>query len=948
MLNSVFNESKFLYVENLDLITSNLKNVDTNMFVLTSYNYDFDKDHRKYEGTSYELYFIDNKKDIHQLTYYVLPGNGLTIDSDYRMNINIDDNTIKENSSYLYIESNNLSTINYYSKGIAKGDNLFYHNDILNKDIIKSGSISSEDGIIYLNNGISMDLFEIEDYLNKIDQLAIDIRTLYDIIINEKTTFKIGDYLYISNEGYITNEKNGEPYMVCVISSGILPDGYARFIPIKRMNNYVSFSVNNKQIPVKKSFSSIPIYDNDYLNISSNSSLIGSKYGFIATDRDDWLNNLTGIENPIKHYYVKIPQKPEAILITEYDWFLNYDYINNGELYKLNSLSFVSSTINPDVLLGINQLFITIDITFKNGKTKEYLLNTVYNTTSKRFEQRIVAFPKDSEKYISNYSIITTNNTQTSQEQTQTTSGEKNGINSIDANDGSPTYRDVGGIATTTTTTTGTKTNGTIGGTSNFSTTQTNNSSTAAQNTSNMSTSTNSSSNTTVTNSSVSPSNNYNSGGIVFGAPVISNPDVDIEGGSNSGSNTGGTGGSGTNNNNNNNNNNPNGDNDLNGEDNDGNNHNLNPDNMFNPDEDIFNQTDDNTENSDGNSGNNNFDPNNPNNNDLNTGGISGGNNGGNNGENNNGSALDGGKFNPNIHDISEFSKIDGTDLDVYTQEYGNATKAIIEIDVPSNLFDIDVTYLKLEFFSENPLNNNSISPVCTEYILYSNKSFSKIFTNSDKYFNLNVKYLRIYCFSSYDYDDQYLLGVFTPSSNITVLGNDRTIYMQYIITINASKHYFNIKFNYPISTRYIIGGTNNIRFKKTGVINGITDSLNRIPVEYVFDKSRISYSSSGVTLNSGAIQIYRKDNMNFDFTRCICSVKIYINYGSSTVIYSNDNLEFNINNTKKILNSKPIDTVHAWINIQYIQINSFKYIDDETSTSIDDYSFNNTGNIIN
>lgn len=404
MIDSSFkSDIDVIYLSNLsiDELKKNSENIQENKIILTSYNYNFKHDYEHYEGTSYELYYLDSNKNIFRLTYNIIPGNGLYIDKDnLRISIDIDNNTIQSKTindySYLYLNSQNLRTINSSIDGIAKGDNKYYNNDILINTLNDSGTTTSFEGVLGLNNGLSQDLNFIKYYYDQIKKTSLEINRIYGLIVNKYTVFKVGDYLYKDNNGQITNINNGKPYLVCVISSGVLDDGYARFIPIKRNQNTKYFSLNKESIPVKETFSQIPIYDSDYININTQTTnIIGSSYGFIATDRDDWVNNYPLKNNINKHYFYKkevLTIEEKFLLKKTIGWYINYDYVNNNELYVLEENAISTDQFNSEYVSN-NVQNMYISLTFNDGAIRKYQVPMKYDQTQRRLVQSSYVYP---------------------------------------------------------------------------------------------------------------------------------------------------------------------------------------------------------------------------------------------------------------------------------------------------------------------------------------------------------------------------------------------------------------------------------------------------------------------------------------------------------------------------------------------------------------------------
>lgn len=308
--------TNILYTEHIEHLKNNKDYIAPNILVVSSYTQNSYFNYQYLNNTSYELYFIDNDKNINQLTYNINEVNGLSIKNN-KLDLNIDNNTLVTNDLYkhIYVNIDNISTPTSINKGVFKiSSNLYYNDNYLdnistnanNNGVLKVAL----DNSINISNGLKQQLNNISYYINTCESLITTIDNLSNKIFNDMyniINIKPGDILYIDNNNNLslTKTDDNEPYLVCIIASNILPDRYPRFIPIKRSTiSYMIYSTQTSYI--KSSFSEIPIYNtNNLANIKNGfTNIIGSSYGYIATDRKDWKNNLANPFNTSKHYYV--------------------------------------------------------------------------------------------------------------------------------------------------------------------------------------------------------------------------------------------------------------------------------------------------------------------------------------------------------------------------------------------------------------------------------------------------------------------------------------------------------------------------------------------------------------------------------------------------------------------------------------------------------------------
>lgn len=379
--NNILNsEEKIIYVDNLDVIENIPKILlQPNELLLTSYNYDMVKNYKAHKGTSYELFYVDNNSNIHQLTYFVNEGNGLYYTKDKNLKINIDNKTIKSNSNNeLYIDNNEFTcAYNDIRKGVLTGENTLFYDHKLNN----GGFIVASDGIIKISNGLLMSLYEIKNYYDKFDQLALKINKMAIKLDFTVDLFNVGDILYINSEGKYTKNADGNmPFMICVIASNTLSDNCARFIPINFNTSSDIFARNNNNLYYKKLFNSVPVYSDNLNMLTSSSSIATNTYGYIATDNSKWEDNFKNLFNYKEHYYANFYTIKSDII-----WYVDPDTFHKEDMYSLDKKAIVTEIINIDKF-NEKEVCPIIEIEFSDGFKGYYLLNFEYSSKNARFE----------------------------------------------------------------------------------------------------------------------------------------------------------------------------------------------------------------------------------------------------------------------------------------------------------------------------------------------------------------------------------------------------------------------------------------------------------------------------------------------------------------------------------------------------------------------------------
>jgi len=382
--NILKSDERIIYTDNLQAIKDITRSLlEPNQLIITSYNYDFYKNYNYHSGISYELYYADNDSHLHQLTYFVNEGNGMYIDDDYNLTINIDNKTIKTNENHeLYIDSDELTcAYNETIKGVLCGDSRPFYDHHLNE----SGFIVSDNGILKLSNGLLMSLYEIQNYYNQFDKLALEINKIAVKLNFEVDVFEVGDILYIDKNSKYTKVAEGNmPYMICVIASNTLSDGAARFLPLNFNTSQSIFARNNNNLYYKKLFSHVPVYGDDLNMLSRDSNIELGDYGYIASDNEQWSDNFKNPFNFKEHYYANLKTMKTDII-----WYMDPDTFHKSDKYSLDAKSIVTEVINfnqLDINDTNNDLCPIVEIEFSDGFKAYYMLIFTYSKENQRYE----------------------------------------------------------------------------------------------------------------------------------------------------------------------------------------------------------------------------------------------------------------------------------------------------------------------------------------------------------------------------------------------------------------------------------------------------------------------------------------------------------------------------------------------------------------------------------
>ena len=427
MQDSILNSINILYTPNIENLKIYNKYIDPNNLIISSYynpgtyiGYDY------YQGLSYELYFVDGDRNINQLTYNLVEGNGLVI-KDNKFGINLDNYTLmlvkdEEDNTYINVNSENFKTASKLNKGILNIENDVYYNDNYIDTNNNKGAfnINQTNNIIILSNGLVGDLNKLKYYYKRakiiLDSLyKIYIKCIEGLPIN--INVKVGDILYIDAitqeytlEEYHNGNKN-TPIMVCVIASNVLSDGEPRFIPLKRNTNKMMFDSSNN-IYLKRATNKVPIYNTNKLSrININTQTVESNQGYIAVKRNDWKNNLTNPLNSSENYY-----NVNRILNLEngdsqtLKWYIDFKKINYNDNYTISPEGVFTELVNNKIqnLIADSKIYFIITINFSNEVTKYYLCN--FKLKNNRLVNLDTLYGYNTKKTITNNFQLSINN----------------------------------------------------------------------------------------------------------------------------------------------------------------------------------------------------------------------------------------------------------------------------------------------------------------------------------------------------------------------------------------------------------------------------------------------------------------------------------------------------------------------------------------------------------
>lgn len=406
------NSINILYTPNINDVKRYSHIANPNNMIVSSYmnngsyiGFDY------YKGLSYELYYVDNKQGIHQLSYNFVQGNGVGI-KDNKFNINIDNDTFVstyyKGKNYITVNTNCLKGASPSNKGILYIDPNLYNNDLYRETIVDDDSVClNSDNQITLSGGFVHDMSKIEAYYKKCNNMLNKIKELSKSANTLPNHSNVGDILYYDNrlKKYTLNSQstnNGEVYqnvpeMICVIASNVLSDNNPRFIPIKRDNILYKFDSSN-YLYTENNMNQVPIYEtNDVSEINQSTNIIGANYGFIALNRYDWKNNIKNPFHKKEYYYTNTNKittyKNNNVDITKYEdeltnnltWCIDVSKIDYNNNYKINTGAVYSNVIeNPTERLQQLTIYFIIEVKF-DGFSKYYVCDLKYDRLIDRF-----------------------------------------------------------------------------------------------------------------------------------------------------------------------------------------------------------------------------------------------------------------------------------------------------------------------------------------------------------------------------------------------------------------------------------------------------------------------------------------------------------------------------------------------------------------------------------
>lgn len=459
MSNGIMNSVDILYTPNIEDVKNYKNYASPNTFIVSSYyNTGSYIGFNYYGGLSYELYYIDDNKKINQLSYNLVPGNGLNIENN-KFEVNIDEKTLVNKyyngKRYIVVNMDSLKQASALNRGLLFINNNLYYNDTYLDTCIDDDVFTLKGDNIDISNGLAQDLNTIEIYYKKCISLLELIDALYlkcstDLSISKH--IEVGDILYYdqtkqkySLEPQTKSGINNTPVMVCVISSNVLPDGYPRFIPLKRKKkSYIYDKLNT--IYLKNALNQIPIYvTNDIDEINLNTSIKGASSGFIAVKRDSWKSNVANPFEAAENYYSSTNKstiysytdviEPEPYIPTpiipgvttvvpgittivlpiytniNVNWYVDCSKINYNNNYAIEQFGVYTQVISPTQIpskVMNSTIYVIVTIKFNNNISKYYVCNLKYHDN--RFTNMNKVYGYNLKKTITNNFTETSNN----------------------------------------------------------------------------------------------------------------------------------------------------------------------------------------------------------------------------------------------------------------------------------------------------------------------------------------------------------------------------------------------------------------------------------------------------------------------------------------------------------------------------------------------------------
>jgi len=422
MPNRVLNSVNILYTPNIEDVKKYKQYASPNTFVISSYmnpgsyiGFDY------YKGLSYELYYIDYDKNISQLTYNIVNGNGLST-KDNKVDINIDNKTLTttnfKGKNYIKVNIDGFKEASYLNRGLLSLENNIYYNDNYYDTTLEECACTlNYNNCITLSNGLIYNLENISKYYDKCNNIMKDINKLYQKCVedlNISSFINPGDILYYDaeNQKYTTNKinKSGEensPIMICVIGSNILPDNEPRFMPLKRKMNQFIYDISNSMW-VKNALNNIPIYNNSNIkDININTGTIGANRGYIAQKRNSWKYNISNPLDSSENYYtlndkILVYTTSEEIVKQKLNWYIDVTKINVNDDYNILPEGIYTDIVNSSIqkYIETSTIYIIVTIKFNNNMTKYYLC--YLHLTNNRFVNTGIIYGYNFMKTITN------------------------------------------------------------------------------------------------------------------------------------------------------------------------------------------------------------------------------------------------------------------------------------------------------------------------------------------------------------------------------------------------------------------------------------------------------------------------------------------------------------------------------------------------------------------
>lgn len=433
MSNRILNSTNILYTPNIEDVQNYNYYASPNTFIISSYynsgsyiGFDY------YKGLSYELYYIDQDKNILQLTYNIINGNGLSIGNN-KFEIKLDDETLNlktyKNKNYVKVNINSFKEASYINRGVLGIENGIYYNDKYYDILNDEGAFKLDNSNrISLSNGLVHDLNNISLYYKKCTDIIKKVNELYLIAIkdlNVAAYVEVGDILYYNSKKkiYTLSKENkdgtiNQPMMVCVIASNVLPDFEPRFMPLKRNMNQLIFDKSNSMY-IKNALNSIPIYttsDTTKINIGTN--IKGSNKGYIAVKRNDWVNYIKNPLDSSENYYTAnsksiIYNTISTISSQSLNWYIDASKINYNNNYTILSNCIYTDIVNETIKtkIGKSPIYMILTVNYNNGIVKYYLCNLSFDSGNRLINTNTLYGYSLMKTITNNFNDISTNQT---------------------------------------------------------------------------------------------------------------------------------------------------------------------------------------------------------------------------------------------------------------------------------------------------------------------------------------------------------------------------------------------------------------------------------------------------------------------------------------------------------------------------------------------------------